>query len=82
MVAACNLGSEPDVGRARFDECLGTMFETYRMLGQDHGVELERLAQTSRRAAKPRRLRLPARQTTHLPATFRLALIKLTGLTR
>jgi hypothetical protein len=82
VVAACNLGSEADAGRARFDECLGTMFETYRMLGQDHGVELERLAQTSRRVTKPRGLRLAARQTTRLPATFLLALIKLTGLAR
>ena len=58
------------------------MFETYRMLGQDHEVELQRLAQTSRHAAKPRKLRLAGRQARRLPTTFRLALTKLAALAR
>ena len=56
-----------------------TMFETYRMLGQDHEIELERLARTSR-AAKPRTPLRAKRRTRRLPLAVRLAATKLKAL--
>ena len=56
------------------------MFETYRMLGRDQEVELERLARTGRRAAKPRAPRAVERRAGRLPLTFRLAVTKLKAL--
>jgi hypothetical protein len=55
------------------------MWETYRMLGQDREVELERLAQTRRRAAKSRAPR-PVERASGLPLAFRLAVTKLRAL--
>ena len=55
------------------------MWETYRMLGQDREVELERLAQTRGRAAKPQALR-PVEPASRLPLSFRLAVTKLRAL--
>jgi hypothetical protein len=55
------------------------MWETYRMLGQDREVELERLAHTRRRAAKP--LRPVERRAKGLPLALRLAVTKLKALT-
>ena len=57
------------------------MWETHRMLGQNNEVELERLAQTRRRTAKPRAPRLVERRAKRLPLAFRLAVTKLRALT-
>lgn len=51
------------------------------MLGQEHEVELERLAQRSRRAAKPRAPQAVERKARRLPLAFRLAVTKLRALT-
>jgi hypothetical protein len=59
---------------------LRTMFETYRMLGQDHEVELERLARTGRRTAKPRAPKRVERRARRLPLAFRLAVTKVRAL--
>ena len=59
---------------------LRTMFETYRMLGQDHDVELERLARTGHRVAKPRAPRRVKRRGRRLPLAFRFAVTKLKAL--
>ena len=55
------------------------MWETYRMIGHDREVELERLAQTRSRAAKPQALR-PVKRARRLPLSFRLAVTKLRAL--
>jgi hypothetical protein len=55
------------------------MWETYRMLGQDREVELERVAQTRRRAAKPQAPQAVERAR-RLPLAFRLAVTKLKAL--
>ena len=47
------------------------MFETYRMLGHDHEVELERLARTGRRPAKPRAPLRSERRARRLPLAVR-----------
>jgi hypothetical protein len=59
---------------------LRTMFETYRMLGQDHDAELERLARTGHRVAKPRAPRRVERRSRRLPLAFRVAVTKLKAL--
>ena len=56
------------------------MWETHRILGQNNVVELERLAQTRRRTAKPRAPRLVERRAKRLPLAFRLAVTKLRAL--
>jgi hypothetical protein len=62
------------------------MFETYRMLGRDHEVELERVAGIrSRGARRPRGGRRPARgihADRALAGALRLALTKLATLAR
>jgi len=60
---------------------LRTMFETYRMLGHDHEVELERLARTGRRPAEPRARLRPERRARRLPLAVRFAVTKLKALT-
>jgi hypothetical protein len=55
------------------------MWETYRMLGQDREVELERVAQTRRRAAKPQAPQAVERAR-RLPLALRLAVTKLKAL--
>ena len=61
---------------------LRTMFETYRMLGRDHEVELERLARTGSRATKRRApLRTERRVAARLPLPVRLAVAKLKAFT-
>ena len=57
-----------------------TMFETHRMLGQDHELELERLAWTDRRAAKPRAPQRAEPRARRLPLAVRLAVTKLKAL--
>jgi hypothetical protein len=59
---------------------LTTMIETYRMLGRDHEVELERLARTGRRATKPQEPRRAGRRARPLPLAVRLAVTKLKAL--
>ena len=59
---------------------LRTMFETYRMLGQDHDVELERLAGTGSRVAKPRAPRRAERRRRRLPLALRVAVTRLKAL--
>jgi hypothetical protein len=80
-----NLGVVPDANYARRDQPLARMFETYRMLGRDREVELERIARAARGPRITRgsaRERRPVRQRRSLADAWQLALARLTAPTR
>jgi hypothetical protein len=66
VALAPNVGVVADAADERFPQCPTTMFETYRMLGRDRELELERLAQTPRRSPKRDRVQAATRHARRL----------------
>ena len=77
VALALNIGIATDVGRAPFIQCQSTMFETYRMLGRDHELELERLARPRQHVSTSTLMPKAWRRARRLPDGIHLALVRM-----